>query len=219
MDYAHTVPLSFIPVDAQWFQEHELQFIQRFEVYLPTSRFSRNNSMILAPRLRSIVNLNPIWGLNVGGNAFVEYDFYRYSTQAGQTGGSNPQFLTYLNFNAEYVFDDLLVLPGSLAFGFDLSTAYTKKYEYIPQDSASAGSASNSVRKHVENAGSGDSGVNGLWRQDWGWDVYVSYTPISYLTASISVEQGSAVLRNGRRRFVPLHRDETDFVLSVLGRY
>ena len=89
-------------------------------------------------------------------------------------------------------------VPGSLSVGAAAYTYYFRKYE--DRD--------------------GTAPESSLWLQDYGWGIYAAYTPISYLTGQLSLEQNSPWVSNGASGSSPLAlRDEIDVVVSLIGRY
>jgi hypothetical protein len=197
VDYGHEVALDFIPI--AYFSGRKLSLEHRLALSLPTSRVSMKRDLYAAPYLLSRARYSVIPTLLLGVDGWVRYTFARYAEKAGQYGGMNTQLDFGIQLGGEYTLLDHEKW-GAVSVGADLSTSYDKKYSSREEYAAPQSSRT-------------------FWSQEYGWDAYVSYTPIKYASVVVGLGQGASVLRDGMQNIIPFHRDETEFFLQILGRY
>ena len=169
-------------------------------VYLPTSRDSSNQDMRFALQLQTeeLIALTP--DLLMGFDGMVQYRNHQYAERAGLHGGMNTKYAARTGVLVEYALPLSDLMDGRLAMGLYGSTTWRNRYL--------------SIDEHVSNTSSA-----ALWLQDYGWEAYIEYTPVPSLTVALSAEQGGNVLRSGIVNTFFAHRDETDVVLRLTGRY
>lgn len=189
--YRHSVALG---------NDHSLVLIHRFGAYLPASRPSRDNlfytTLDWITAARYPFEVRDVGNFVVGANLWTQFAFRQYETQNGESIGAD--------------FDE----PGGSNTVFKLEGAGLLQYAIF--DAPSAGSllaeASAGYRQRVR--------FDGSFEPDWYWSLGATYTPVSYFSASVSMEHGySDMLRGGVMRFDPFDRDETLWRVSVYGRY
>lgn len=170
-----------------------------FNIYLPTSLSSQRRELVFAPELVSRSRLSVTKSLAVGADLSAQYRFHRSAERAGRGAGENVQAQFTSALAADYniaTFGDW----GSLDTGADIRTAWEKTY---PSQDTHASSTSS----------------RNFWRQDYGFDCYLSYTPKGWLSLSVSLEQGAPVLRDGIVNVRIPNRDETELVFTVAGTF
>lgn len=201
VDYGHEVKLDAIPL--AFFKNRSIDFEHRLGVFLPTSRYSYNQGLYLAPYALSRARFAVIESLIVGVDAFFRYRFHKYAEQAGQDGGLNTQLDFGGSLGAEYTAYTHKEW-GTVTVGADLSTSWAKKYPSSQTFSSPASSRTS-------------------WQQDSGWDLYATYTPLAYLTVVAGLETSVDILRDGiivkPTRLIPGNRDDTQLFVQLLGRY
>ena len=166
---------------------------------LPTSRESRAQDLYVAPRYLASVSLMPLPNLVLSATPSLRYRFHEYAERAGYGGGMNTQLDLAMNFGVDYLIDQT-PLFSRYRVGASAGTSYWRRYD---------------SREGYESAASDQ----GLWSQLYGWEAHLVYTPSFFFSVSLSIEHNSAVRRNGIVNTFFMHRDETEAVLSLSGRY
>lgn len=181
-------------------ENRNLIFVHRFSAYLPASRPSRENlfytTLDWISALRYPFEMRDVGKFIVGANIWAQFAFRQYETQSGD--------LLYPEFTQ----------PGGSNTVFKLEAAGLAKYAIF--DDASTGSllaeASLGYRHRVR--------YNGSFEPDWYWSLGTTYTPISYFSVSLAVEQDySDLMRGGVPHLVAFDRDELIWRLTLYGRY
>jgi hypothetical protein len=165
-------------------------------VYLPTSRASQNQDLYAAPMLRAVLAYEVLSHLSVSFDGNAMYHFHQYAERAGLNGGMNTQFSSQLALAGEWTQELPAPLFGDISVGADLNTSYERHY---------------ASRESYESEASSQA----IWQQAWGWDAWVAWTPMESLTASLSLERGAPVLRDGIVNLDLGHRDEIEVVASI----
>jgi hypothetical protein len=180
--------------------DHSLVLIHRFGAYLPASRPSRDNlfytTLDWITAARYPFEVRDIGNFVVGANVWTQFAFRQYETQ-----------------NGELISADLDE-PGGSNTVFKLEGAGLLQYTIFDRPSAGSllAEVSAGYRHRVR--------FDGSFEPDWYWALGTTYTPISYFSASLSMEHGySDMLRGGVLRFDPFDRDETFWRVSFYGRY
>lgn len=190
LGYRHSVALG----------AREMILVHRFGTYVPLSRPSRDNLLYTkldwATALRYPFVVKDVGAFMVGADIWTHYAFHQYLTQASDI------------LSAAYVD------PGGVNTRWQVEAGGVLQYTIF--DSRSAGAlltqGALGYRHRLR--------YDGSFEPDWYWAVGATYTPISYLSASLSVEHGySDMLRGGAARLVAFDRDETLWRVSLFGRY
>ncbi len=235
-DYSHQLAFDWLPTENAWLKERNLQFLHRGTVFMPTSRLSQNQDLHLSLRAREIVRMNIIAGLDFSLDNFLQLYFREYAEQAGLKGGMNSQFAAYISPALEYTFDELGPIPGEILVGANIYWWWNKDYA-SGQDAAPASDQYGSVPATSDLAdridalyaeSNGPRGEENSWSLETGWGFWVDYTPVPYFTLEMSVEHGFPWLNNGVHPTTDsyesvwtgfAHRDYTEFVVRLIGRY
>jgi hypothetical protein len=130
-----------------------------------------------------------ILGMDLG----LQYRFHKFAEQIGPNGGLLTQLQFSTGFVADYNVADFGDDWGRIDAGAGVSWAWQNTFD--------------------------DPVGNDYWRQDYGWDLSLFYTPRSWLSAGVSLEQGAPVLREGRVNPVLFHRDEMELAFTVQATY
>jgi len=175
--------------------ERDLTLVHRFGLKLPASRPSRYNLTYTALDWLSAARY-PLGDFTVGANVGMQLEFRQYSSQAGDL------------ISAE--FDE----PGGANTVVRLEAGGVLQYTVF--DLPSAGSlladASVGYRHRFR--------YDGSYEPDWYWSLGAIYTPITYLSVGLSIEQGySDLLRGGVPELVFFDRNETTWHIALYGRY
>jgi hypothetical protein len=174
-----------------------VSFVHRLAVSLPTSGESQRQLMYAAPTLASVARVTVLERLTLGLTGSFQYRFHGWAES--DEGRGNNQLVMGGGLSADVSLIDSDVF-GSLSVGADISTTWLKRYPSIPN--------------HVSTASD-----QTFWLQDYGWGAYAYYTPWPFLSASLGIEQGGSLLDEGIVRAHFLHRDETELVVRIIGRY
>jgi hypothetical protein len=212
--YFHSVPVDFIDKESGYWKDRELSFYHFVRGYIPFGSVRYDDSigewyskdgLYTILRYYNMTRFNPLDALTVGFDIDAYWYFYHYAEQGGLAGGMNPQFEINLDVAAEYTVFDMPDTIGALSVWAGLSTDYAKLYP-SREDYVSAASARTN------------------WAQAWGWYLMLDYWPVKYVGIDLTLRQGDAsapsnVRMNGLDQVVFFHRDETQWALSVTGRY
>lgn len=193
-DYSHDVGLGALGA-----ADRQINFAHRLSFYLPTSRESQAQDLYVAPQALSRARMTLIDRLVVGLDGSFQYRFHQFAERAGLGGGLNTQLVLRGLALVEYTPVDRPDV-GTITIGIDATTSWFKKYRSRDDHASGTSSAA-------------------LWLQDYGWDAYAVYAPLPYLWASVSLQQGGHVLRDGIVNTFFVHRDESEIVFSLAGRY
>jgi hypothetical protein len=191
LGYRHSIALG---------AEHDLVLVHRLGAYFPAARDSRANlyytTVDWLTAARYPFEIPSLGAFTVGVNVWAQYLFRQYDTQLSDGIGAD--------------FDG----PGGANTRMRLEGGGLLQYTIF--DSASAGNLltqfSTGYRHRVRYDGSA--------QPDWYWALGATYTPIPYLSATLSLEHGySDILRGGSAYFVAFNRDETAWRFALFGRY
>ena len=190
LGYRHSVPVG----------AREMMLVHRFGTYVPLSRPSRDNLLYTkldwATALRYPFEVKGLGAFMIGADIWTHYAFHQYLTQDSDS------------LSAGYVD------PGGANTRWQIEAGGVLQYTIF--DSRSAGSLMTQGALGYRHRLRYDAS----FEPDWYWAVGATYTPISYLSASLSVEHGySDMLRGGAARLVAFDRDETLWRVSLFGRY
>lgn len=177
----------------------ELRLVHWVYAYLPTSRASQAQDLYLAPEGLTQARFSVVDRVEVGMDASFQYRFHQFAERAGRLGGMNTQYALGGQLMVEYTPLDLAE-AGRLTVGADVHTTWFKRFS--------------SRDDHVSESSNASAVL-----QDYGWDLYAEYQPIEYLVASISLVQNGNVLRDGIVNAFFGHRDETELVFALEGRF
>jgi hypothetical protein len=205
--YRHSAPLRDVGLP-----DHSINFVHRLSAYLPLSRESRANlyytTLDWITAMRFVVG----HGFMVGVDLRAQYRFHEYAEQNGvavldaheSSGGMNTRLRLEAGLLLQQsIFDEADI--GTLQVQGSIGVRGLLRYQ------------SQSVVLDAEGA---PIGQRSPWSPDWYWTVGVSYTPIEYVSLSLSLEHGySDLIRGGVQQAVGFDRDETKLVFSVFGRY
>ncbi|WP_157068607.1 hypothetical protein [Sandaracinus amylolyticus] len=186
--------------------DHSLHFVHRLAAYFPASRESRANLYYTALDWITAMRLPVIHRFMVGVDLRAQYRFHEYAEQNGAvivdawdtTGGLNTRLRLEAGLLLQQgIFDDptfgSLLVQGSAGIRGLL--------RYMAADESA-------------------TGARDPWEGDWYWSLGATYTPIEYVSLTLSLEHGySDIVRGGVQQIIGFDRDETRFVVSVFGRY
>lgn len=162
-------------------------------VSLPTSRLSRVQDLRMAPmfRIRAVAPI--VGGLVATVLPHFRYRWHRFAERSGTQGGLLTQFDTGIRGGLDY----------SL-FGVNIgaSTAVTGMQRYASIDDHSSATSDQSPLRTVVS-----------------WEAHMNYSPLSFLVAGISVEQGNTLLQQGIVDFDFFDREETQLAFTLVGIY
>ncbi|MBI4807208.1 MAG: hypothetical protein HY795_18495 [Desulfovibrio sp.] len=179
--YTHSVELPSF--------SRELSLTHYARLWLPTSRPSQANDLIVGTALESKAIIEAFENFSVGFDGLAIYRFFEYATKKGTEQFPNNRLaLQALGF-AEYTMFEVGDL--SVSGGLDAYTIWYLGYAV---------------------------GGHAAWTQDFGWDLYLSTSYGPHLTFDVSLEHGGSVLRDGIRNPIFLHRDQTELVFALSGR-
>lgn len=185
------------PVDLT--AERKLGITHTLKVFLPTSRESRARDLYLAPQVIMALASEVVDGLTASTAAAFRYRFHAYAETASAEGTPITELDTSMRFGLDY-----LILDSAIAGTLSTSAAVVSSW---------------SRRHDARDAHQADSADPGAWLQSWGWSWGLEYAPIRYLAVSAAVEHGMPVLRGGIVNVDFLHRDATELVFGLTGRY
>lgn len=187
----------------------ELGVVHDARLYLPTSRASQNQDLYVAPMMRLVLSTEVVPGLTLGVIPHFRYRFHGTAMRYG--GQANTQFDTGLRGGLDYSLD--LGGAGTIDAGFSVGSVWLHRYDSPSQ--AEQDDAVHELQPMV------DVYVDDTEQtfQAYDYEVHVGYTPVKYLTIGLGLEQGGSVLRDGVVNTYLFHRDETELVASVSGRY
>ncbi len=170
----------------------KLQLMYLARLFFPTSRASRNQDLYLGTRAAVVARINVLGGLFFRMTGIFDYRFHQFAEREGPGAPLNTQLVA----GGAWALDYILMQSsrfGVLLVGADLWTTNAKTYASVDGEFS--------------------------WRPRFGWDAYVSYSPLAYLTVGVSLEQGARVLRNGIVNIDAGNRDTTEVALTLTGRY
>lgn len=177
--------------------EQQLELQVGLGMYLPTSYASQSSTLFGAPELTVSASWSPVeWaGLDVG--TLGQYRFVHYAERQGVGAPMNTQ----------------LVLGGSL-------DAWVRPYTSGETKLLFGAGLSTALRKRYAAADEFDSELSDAvyWEQLYGWEVYLRWTIVSWLTATLALEQGGAVLRDGIVNVFFTKLEETELVVGFTAR-
>ncbi len=199
--------LGNLNLGAMWFNPVDVEvagikrnvfFIHRGMVYLPTSREAQVQSFYLGLEGLTVARTNIIDQLYVAAAGLIQWRGHEFAEQAGPQGGTLPRFVFVGQLALEYLvgLGDL----GTLTIGADINGSET--VDYPARDSFQS---ENSDAVFV--------------RPGYGYDFYVTWVPLPFLSAGVAWEQGGNVVRNGIVNTFFFHRDETRLAFSLTARY
>lgn len=167
-------------------------------LYLPTSRASQRQTLYAAPDLSVGATWSPVDWLGVDLGVLGQYRFVQFAERDGPGAPMNTQ----------------LVLGASLG-------ASVTPYQAEDRRWVLGGAVSTTARKRYASADTFESPSSDetFWDQLYGWSVYTSFTPVAWLTASLALEQGGPVLRDGVVNVFFTKLEETELVLGLALRY
>lgn len=192
-------------------EDLELGIMHQLQLFLPTSQASQRRDLIMAPMATVTFSMEVIEGLGVSLVPHFRYRFHGEAETHG--GGGNVQFDTGAHLGVDYT----LALGdfGEVTAGLSGGSVWVHKYDARTDaelqeeiDRFDIGSARPSL--------SNDTDQN---FQTYDYEVHVAYTPLKYATLTVAMEQGGGVLRSGVVNTFLFHRDETQLVVSLSGRY
>ncbi|UJR84341.1 hypothetical protein [Sandaracinus amylolyticus] len=186
--------------------DHSLHFVHRLAAYFPVSRESRANLYYTALDWITAMRLPVIHRFMVGVDLRAQYRFHEYAEQNGAvivdawdtSGGLNTRLRLEAGLLLQQgIFDDptfgSLIVQGSAGIRGLL--------RYMAADEST-------------------TGARDPWEGDWYWSLGATYTPIEYVSLTLSLEHGySDIVRGGVQQIIGFDRDETRFVVSLFGRY
>jgi hypothetical protein len=174
--------------------DRTVSFAHFLNVYLPSSIASQDRGLYFAPEVATRARINAFEKLTLGADLGGQYRFHKFAEYYGPGGGLLTQFQIGLGLVADYNIADLGEW-GTVDAGGGLSWSWQNTFDNREGDD--------------------------LWRQQYGWDVYAFYTPRSWLSVGVSLEQGAPVVRSdlGTRSVNLFHRDETELAFTVVGTY
>jgi hypothetical protein len=170
-----------------------INFAHYLNLYIPTSIASQDRGLYFAPEALTRARWQALDDLTLGADLGLQYRFHKYAEQYGPNGGLLTQYQVATALLVDYALADFGEAWGRMDAGGGVSWAWQNTYDSIDGHDA--------------------------WRQDYGWDVYLFYTPRAWLSMGVSLEQGAPVLRDGRVNTVLFHRDETELVFTVQATY
>lgn len=176
----------------------KLGILNELSVFLPTSRNSQLQDMIVAPQARVQFMLRPVKGLTLALSPRFRYRFHTYAERAGLNGPMNVQIDTGVRAGADYAMVRF-EKAGSIGIGASTGTTYVKKYD-------------------SRESYTSDASDQGVWLQVYDWEAHVTYS-VSKFNFAVSVEQGGNVLRNGVVNTFFTQRDETELVFSAFAMF
>ncbi|MCC7385185.1 MAG: hypothetical protein IT384_25280 [Deltaproteobacteria bacterium] len=194
MSYHHALPAAALGLE-----DREVELTYYGSIYIPTSLASSRQTMILTPELRGRADLMVVDDLTLSLDLRFQYRFHEFAERLGPGAPMNTQLVLAGTLGAAYdLYKDEKI--GAISVGVDLLTGLAKRYP---------------SRESFES----DASSQSFWNQSFGWDVYVSYAPLSYLQAAISVEQNGPVLRSGIVNTFFTKLEETELVFTLSARY
>ncbi len=167
-------------------------------LYLPTSRVSQRQSLYAAPDLSLGASWAPVSWVSLDMGLHGNYRFMQYAERAGPGAPLNTQ----------------LVMGGSLGLAF-------VPYKTDASRVSLGASVSTNLRKHYAAAETFESPTSDAvyWDQFYGWSVFAAWAPLPWLTATLALEQGGPVLRDGVVNVFFTKLEETELVMGLSARY
>lgn len=191
--------MYFNPVDVEVAGiQRNVFFIHRGMVYLPTSREAQVQNFYLGLEGLTVARTNVIDQLYVAAAGLFQWRGHEFAEQAGLNGATLPRFVFVGQLALEYLVS--LGDFGTLTVGADINGSQTVNYP---------------ARDSFESENSDAVFV----RAGYGYDFYVTWVPLPFLSAGIAWEQGGNVVRNGIVNTFFFHRDETRLAFALTARY
>ena len=189
MDYAHVVRVG----------GQTLILAHGLRTWFPSSRFSFNQGLIMAPTLSSSVRYEPAARLAISVKTGTQYRWYRYAEQAGRFGGMNTQWVATGDLGLAYT-----ILKnrraGHLLLSSGIGSQWRKAYD------------SRSTYESVSSDAANES-------QRYTWSAGIRYQPMSWLTLKSRIQHGSPLRRNGIISPRLFSREETLLAFGLSARY
>lgn len=176
----------------------KLGILNELSVFLPTSRNSQLQDMIVAPQARVQFMLRPAKGLSLALSPRFRYRAHTFAERAGLNGPMNVQIDTGVRAGIDYT-AVRFAKAGSIGVGASTGTTYVRKYD-------------------SRESFTSEQSDQGVWLQVYDWEAHVTYS-ISKFNFAVSVEQGGNVLRNGVVNTFFTQRDETELVFSAFAMF
>lgn len=189
VSYTHAVDLG----------PRDLDLTHNLAVFLPTSRASQTQDLYAAPLYELSASIEAVDGLVLHVEPGVQYRFHEYAERAGLQGGMNTQLRWEVRGGVDYTLFDSET-AGMLAIGG--SSGSTWDLKYASRDDHESASSDRQVLL-----------------QSYDWEGHVVYRPLSFLRATVSIEHGGRVLRDGIVNTFFVHRDETELAFTLSGHY
>jgi hypothetical protein len=171
-------------------------------MYLPTSIASQRQTLFGAPELVVSGSWSPVpWaGLDVG--TLGRYLFVHYAERDGVGGRESGAPM-----------NNQLVLGGSL-------DAWVQPYADGDTRLVLGVGASTTLRKRYAAADDfvSEASDTVYWEQLYGWEGYARWTIVEWLTATLAIEQGAGVLRDGIVNVNLTKLEETELVVGFTAR-
>ena len=193
LGYKHTLPLPRLGQLDKVSLGHQLLF------YLPTSRASWNQDLILAPQWKTVASVSALSILSLDLEGFFQYRFHRYADRVGPGGGLNTR----------------LVLGGALRGNVDI----WEWKSWGKLRGGVEGSCSWVLKYPSRDSYEASVSDQAPWFQGYGWATYLDYAPRSYVSFRLALEQGGNVLREGIVNTFLFHRDETELSFGATFTY
>ncbi len=193
--------------------DRELGLTHDLRLFLPTSRASANKELYVAPMLTVTAQTEVTAGLAVSVAPHFRYRFHGRSQQEGPSGRSTTQFDTGIHGGVDYTLE--LGGAGELSAGVSAGSVWLHRYDGPSPEEAVAEARANG-QPMLSTSGAFH---NEQTFQLYDYGVSLAYTPLAYVTVAVGAEQAGSVLRNGVVNTFIAHRDETEYFLSVSGRY
>jgi hypothetical protein len=192
--FRHSIPLAGLRVP--FLAERPIAMTYSLRAWLPTSRASISQNLVIAPEARAAARF-PVFGdlLALGLDLRTVVRAHRTANGTGPGALSNNRFVVYFSPGLE---SEVLKLGrwGALSVHGDVNWTWANRYP--SSESYLATSSSQSP-----------------WFQQLGWDLGVSYRPKPWAKLDLSLEQNGNVRRNGFYRPIIVHRDETELVATL----
>lgn len=162
-------------------------------VSLPTSRLSRVQDLRMAPmfRIRAVAPI--VGGLVATVLPHFRYRWHRFAERSGTQGGLLTQFDTGIRGGLDY---------SIFGVNVGLSTGVTGLQRYASVDDHNSATSDQAPLRTVID-----------------WEAHLNYSPLSFLTVGMSIEQGNTLLQQGIVDFDFFDREETQLAFTLVGVY
>lgn len=184
--------------DLELAADQKIELAAQLGLYLPTSRVSQRQSLYAAPDLSLGASWAPLDWLSVDMGVHGNYRFMQFAERAGPGGTLNTQ----------------LVMGGSLGLA-------VIPYKTDESRVSLGASVSTNLRKRYEAADVFESPNSDAvyWDQFYGWSLFAAWSPLKWLTATVALEQGGPVVRDGVVNVFFTKLEETELVVGLAARY